>query len=143
MPDQVATIFGEATAEQQIQCCKLEATAFAAPLTESDYVEREAYLGERSPGLKYWCVSRADDPTKILASCKTVPRDIIIRDSDGIRTEGAFCIAGVVTDSQFRGQGLASQLLAHVAKWMDGSGNAAASMLYTSIGNVRAEDQSY
>jgi GNAT superfamily N-acetyltransferase len=133
--------FSEATTEQRLQCCKLAATAFAAPLSETDYIEREEYLSQRplarDKGLRFWCLALAEDPAQVLATCKTIYRDILIRDTNGSQQEKCFCVASVVTDSKFRRYGLATLLLKEVVKWMDRLGDAAASMLYTSIGDVR------
>lgn len=138
----IDVVFGEATPEQQVQCFKLAATAFGAPLSEEDYIQREEYLGQRpltrNKGWRIWSLSSAEDPSQVLATCKTMHRDLLVRDAEGTRTRQAYCISSVVTSSQHRGLGLASQLLKHVAEWLDGPGDAVASMLYTIVGDVRA-----
>lgn len=137
----IAVVFGEANPEQRIQCFKLAAAAFGLPLSEEDYIKREEYLGDRpltrNKGWRIWCLSLAEDPNKVLATCKTMHRDLLVRDPDGTHKHQAYCISSVVTDTQYRGHGLASQLLKHVAEWLDGPGNAVASMLYTIVGDVR------
>ncbi|KAK6088010.1 hypothetical protein SCUP234_01076 [Seiridium cupressi] len=134
--------FGEATFEQRAQCCKLAAIEFGAPLTTFDYLEREQYLGDlaltRNNGWRFWCLYLATNLEVVLATCKTIRRDIIVRDAKGVREERGYCIASVVTNPQFRGRGLASLLLEQIAAWIDGPGDAYASMLYTSIGDFYA-----
>jgi GNAT superfamily N-acetyltransferase len=136
----LTVIFEEADDHQRIQCMKLGATSFREPLSAEDYVKREEYLAQRpltrNGGLRYWCLRPGSDPAQILAKCQTIQRDIIVRDAKGCRQQQCYCIASVITDPQFRGYGLASLLLERVAKWMDGDGEATASMLYQSIGNV-------
>ncbi|KAH8889030.1 hypothetical protein GQ53DRAFT_723820 [Thozetella sp. PMI_491] len=135
--------FGEATAEQQIQCLKLAAAAWSTPLSEEDYMERDIFLNQRplfrDGGGHCWCLFQKDNPLNVFASCKTIPRDILVRDTNGTRKESAFCIASVVTNPRHRKLGLSSLLLKCVADWMDGPGNAAASMLSTSIGDFYAK----
>lgn len=138
-------VFGEANPEQQVRCYQLAAMAFGPPLSEADYVEREEYLGQRplarNKGWRIWCLSLAEDPSEVLATCKTIRKDLVVRDSDGSREEQAYCIASVFTNPRYRGHGFASLLMKHVAEWMDGPGSAAASMLYTIVGDVRTRKQ--
>lgn len=64
-------------------------------------------------------------------------RDLLIRDVDGVREEQGYCVATVITDSKYRNHGLATFLLENVSRWMDGSGGAEASTLYSDVGMVR------
>ena len=137
----VEVAFGEATPEQQLQCCKLAGTAFAAPLSQDQYVELEDYLGSLPlavhKGRRYWCLFPSNNPNRILATCKTLHRFFLVKDGPAaIRQGDGYCIASVITKSDYRGSGLASVLLSHVADWMDGAGAGTASMLYCSIGDV-------
>jgi hypothetical protein len=136
----IKATFGEATTEQQVQCSKLAATAFSSPLSEEAYMERERYLSQRplvrDGGWRCWCLFRTDNPAYILATCKTIRRDIFIRDEHTVHKELGFCISSFITDPRYRQLGLGSLLLRCVAEWMDGPGNATVSMLYTSIGEV-------
>lgn len=138
---QILVTMSEATPQQQQQCYKLAAAAFASPLSQEDYLKREQFLESRpltrNNGCRLWCVYLADGVEEVLATCKTIDRDLLIKTSDGISEGGGYCIASVVTDPRYRNSGLASLLLRYVGDWMDGPGKAAASMLYTSIGNVR------
>jgi hypothetical protein len=79
----------------------------------------------------------AEDPARIPATCKTIYRDILIRHMNSSQQEKCFCVATVVADSKFSRYGLTTLLLKEVFKRMDRLGDAAASMLYTSIGDVR------
>ena len=140
-PDGPLTVlFGEADHSQRLQCMKLAAKSFRNPLSTEDYLEREEHLSQRpltqNGGLRYWCLYIDKDPAQILATCKTIQRDIFVRDAGGSCQQQCYCIASVITDPQFRRYGLASLLLMRLAGWMDGRGNAFASMLYTSIGDV-------
>ena len=139
-------LFGETNQSQRVQCSKLAATSFHEPLSVADYLEREEYLAHRpltqDGRLRYWCLALEKNPAQVLATCKTMQRDILVRDVNGSRQQQCYCIASVITDSQFRRNGLASLLLERVAKWMDGPGDATASMLYTSIGDVSVKTES-
>ncbi|KAI1125661.1 hypothetical protein F5Y10DRAFT_279330 [Nemania abortiva] len=131
--------FGEATSEQIVSCRKLAGAEFSKPLTRDDYVEQENYLKQKplakDGGLRVWCLSLTHDPSQVLATCKTIPRELLIRRVGGTSRQRAYCIASVVTNPQYRGLGLASRLLEFVAEWLDGPGDAVASVLYTSIGD--------
>lgn len=142
----VEVAVGEATPEQQLQCCKLAGTAFAAPLSQDQYVELEDYLGSLSLAVdgsrRYWCLFPTNNPNCILATCKTLHRFILVRDGQAALSQGdGYCLASVITNPDYRKSGLASVLMEHVAEWMDGPGAGTGSMLYTSIGDVSAEPQ--
>lgn len=147
LPDgPVEAAFGEATPEQQLQCCKLAGSAFAAPLSQDQYVELEDYLGSLplavSQGRRYWCLFATNSPNCILATCKTLHRFILVKDGQAAPEESdGYCIASVITNPDYRKAGLASVLMEHVAQWMDGPGKGNASMLYTSIGDVSLDTQ--
>jgi GNAT superfamily N-acetyltransferase len=136
------TIFAEASGAQRAQCFQLGAASFGAPLSAEQYLEREAFFDTlpllRDGGLRVWCLLDAEDRNRVITTCKTVRRDLFIRDGPGEgRKAQGFCLASVVCDPQFRGQGFTSILLEEVAKWADGPGQAAVTFLYTSIGSVR------
>ncbi|KAH8714074.1 hypothetical protein GQ44DRAFT_811314 [Phaeosphaeriaceae sp. PMI808] len=127
--------FGEATESQRRQRNVLAASAFGPPLSKTDFIEREEYMANQclaqNCGLRTWCLYRDDGSDCVLAACQTLRRELLITDSAGTRKEIGYCIASVVTQPNHRGQGLASRLLHDVAQWLDGSGEAAASMLYS------------
>ncbi|KAF1851890.1 uncharacterized protein K460DRAFT_413384 [Cucurbitaria berberidis CBS 394.84] len=137
LPTPVPTdvVFGEATPDQRLQCYKLAAAAFGSHLSEADFVDRETFLNDqpltRNGGCRVWCLYRANAPSTVLSTCRTIRRAILLKDSHGIREEIGYCIVSVVTSTEHRGQGLASLLLHHVAQWLDGPGQAAVSMLYS------------
>jgi GNAT superfamily N-acetyltransferase len=138
----IKVVFSEASPSQKDQISKLTWAAFGVPLPEADHIEREEYLLQ-SPinangGMRYWCLAIASDDNlgKVVATCKTVHRDLLVRDKDGCREEQGYCIASVVTDPHFRKHGLQTLLLKNVADWMDRDGGATASTLYTSVGDV-------
>ena len=141
--DSISVVFKEASPSQRLQCRKLAAPPFGAPLNESDYVQLDEYLGDvpltRDNGWRFWCLCLAGDRDQVLATCKTVHRTLFVREGDTATERQAYCIASVVTDPRYRGYGLASLLLEHVADWMDGPGGAIASLLYTSIKEVGKE----
>ncbi|KAI0854176.1 hypothetical protein F5Y00DRAFT_256674 [Daldinia vernicosa] len=140
-------IFSEATtSEERVRCAKLASTAFGKPLTPERYLEREEYLAShplaRGTGWRWWCLTLADNPEHVLSMCKTMHRDLLVRDGSATggetvvaRQEQGYCICSVVTDSNYRGRGLASVLLKGVAEWLDGPGNATASILYSDVGD--------
>ncbi|KAG4223629.1 hypothetical protein PC116_g27907 [Phytophthora cactorum] len=139
-------VFSEATAQQdKILCAKLASTAFGKSLTPEGYLEREDYLAKqplaRGTGWRWWYLTLADDPEQVLAMCKTMHRDLLVRDGSAtgeklsVRQEQGYCICSVVTSSSYRGRGLASIMLKAVAKWLDGPGNATASILYSDVGD--------
>ncbi|KAI0424999.1 hypothetical protein F5Y09DRAFT_322862 [Xylaria sp. FL1042] len=139
---EVLTItFGEATHGQLLPCRHLAWAEFGKPLSKEDYVEQQQYLAQKPlvsdklKGWRIWCLSLAHDPTQILTTCKTIPRELLIRDDSGMRRQKGYCIASVVTHPRYRGQGLATRLLKFVGTWLDGPGDAIASMLFTSIGD--------
>ncbi|KAI6084793.1 hypothetical protein F4821DRAFT_164740 [Hypoxylon rubiginosum] len=137
----LAIVFSEATtAPERIRCSTLASTAFGKSLSAAEYLEREEYLGNlplaRGAGWRVWSLRSANDPNLVFAMCKTLHRDLLVRDIDGIISqEQGYCICSVITDSRYRGRGLASVLLKNVAEWLDGPGNAKASMLYSDIGD--------
>ncbi|POS74371.1 hypothetical protein DHEL01_v207236 [Diaporthe helianthi] len=144
LPDgPVEVAVGEATPAQQLECCKLAGTAFAAPLSQAQYVELEDYLGNLplavDRGRRYWCLFPTNNPNCILATCKTLHRFILVRKGTEVSENDGYCIASVITNPAYRKAGLASVLLGHVAEWMDGPGAGMASMLYTSIGDFYAK----
>ncbi|KAI5924200.1 hypothetical protein F4810DRAFT_666180 [Camillea tinctor] len=135
----VAMTFGEVAAEQRTQYHKLGANAFGWPLSEEDYTEREEFLDSlpltQNGKWRFWCVARADDPGQIVAACKTIHRDLLIRDAQGVRLAKGYGIASVVTHADYRRCGLAAFMMKRVAAWLDGEGNAAASILYSNVGD--------
>lgn len=142
----VEVAVGEATPEQQLQCCKLAGTAFAAPLSQHQYVELEDYLGSLPLAVegsrRYWCLFPTSDPNCILATCKTLHRFFLVKNGQAtLSQDDGYCIASVITNPDYRKSGLASVLMEHVAAWMDGEGAGTASMLYTSIGDVSLDPQ--
>jgi GNAT superfamily N-acetyltransferase len=133
----IVAVFGEANSEQRLACYKLGATAFLPPLTPAQYIEREEFVStlplSQDNGSRIWCVYREDDPNRVVSTCRTIDRDLIVRDAHGVtRRERGYCIASVVSDQEYRERGLASFLLEQVAEWMDGPGQGVADFLYTS-----------
>ncbi|KAK8044542.1 hypothetical protein PG993_004566 [Apiospora rasikravindrae] len=137
----ITVIFSEANNQQHhLQCCKLAAAAFGAPLSEQDYLEREEYLDQQPltqhGGWRTWCLrTTTEPPGQVVSACKTIQRSLLVSEAGTVGERKGYCIASVVTHPDFRGRGLASALLEHLARWLDGPGDAYASMLYTSIGN--------
>ncbi|OJD26927.1 hypothetical protein ACJ73_01689 [Blastomyces percursus] len=71
---------------------------------------------------------------RVVATCKTLNRDLLVRTAAETQEGQGYCIGAVATDKRYRRLGLAKFLLRAVARWMDGPGRAEASMLYSSIG---------
>lgn len=136
-------VLGEATPEQRFPWCEIVTAAFAPSFPASAFEAQEDYLAQHpltlNQGTRFWCVSLADDPAVVVAVTKTVRRRLLVRDSESVREEDGYCVGYVGTHPEYRRLGLASLLIKHVAAWLDGPGGAAASMLYTSVGDVRDE----
>ncbi|KAI9164086.1 hypothetical protein HJFPF1_05722 [Paramyrothecium foliicola] len=132
-------VCGEATPDQWAPCLEVAGAAFVPQLPPSIVVEHGKALSHhallRDKGVRFWCVSVADDPLSVLAMCGTLRRPLLVRDSQSVREEDGYCIYMVATHSQYRRLGLANMVLKKVTEWLDGESGAAASMLYTSIGD--------
>ena len=138
--------FNEATPSQRKLCYDLASTWSNKPLSPADYIDREAFLSTQpltaGTGWRFWCVTPEDEPAKVLATCKTLHRDMLVKTEDGrVRKEQGYCIATVVTDQRYRRHGLATFLLREVAAWLDGPGGAVASMLYSDVGKVSVQSR--
>ncbi|KAI1205888.1 uncharacterized protein F4807DRAFT_441797 [Annulohypoxylon truncatum] len=146
----LSVLFSEAvTPDTRLQCSKLSGSAFGKSLSAPQFLEREALLGTHPLAVgtrwRFWNLTLAEasagndddneEGAKVVALCKTLHRDLLIRDERGTRREQGYCLCSVVTDDEYRGRGLASVLLGKVAEWMDGEGGAVASMLYSDVGD--------
>ncbi|KAI1383600.1 uncharacterized protein F4822DRAFT_421111 [Hypoxylon trugodes] len=139
----LSTVFSEATTpEQRLRGARLAATAFGKSLSQEGYLKRDEFLSKAPlasgpKGWHIWNLTVADDPEHVIAMCKTMHRDLLLREGvePTVRQEQGYCVCSVVTDSRYRGRGLASVLLKSVAEWIDGPGGAAASMLYSDVGD--------
>jgi GNAT superfamily N-acetyltransferase len=128
-------VFGEAMDDQLVQCDALAACAFAQPLSEAEYVEREDFMSRQelaeNHGVRTWCLYSGQSTGQVLAACKTVIREILVTDPHGCQRGLGYCFSSVVTRPDHRGRGLAPILLQNVARWLDGPGEASVSMLYS------------
>jgi GNAT superfamily N-acetyltransferase len=127
-------IFSEANAGQQVECDKLAASAFGHPLSVSDFLEREEYMRRHAlaqHGVRTWCLYNNTGVCQILATCKTIKRELLVTDGFGSHQQTGYCISSVITHPDFRGRGFARMLLHNVAEWLDGPGDACVSMLYS------------
>lgn len=133
----ITVLFGEATAQQQLGCDKLAASAWGSYLGEDEILAREAHLRSQdlacNGGGRTWCLYREDDQDQILSTCKTLRRQFFVREAEGPHEVSGCCITSVITVQMYRGLGLASYMLRNVAEWLDGPGNASVSMLYSGI----------
>lgn len=133
-------VFGEAAPEQRLPWCGVVTAAFAPSFPASAFMEHEEYLSRHpltvNQGTRFWCISLANDSGSILAVCKTIRRRFLVRDIESIREENGYCIGYVATHPDYRRLGLATLLMQQIAGWLDGPADAAASMLYTSVGDV-------
>jgi GNAT superfamily N-acetyltransferase len=131
---------GEATNDQLVQCEALAASAFAQPLSETEYIEREDFMNKQvlaaNAGVRTWCLHSCEGTRQVLAACKTVIREVLVTDHHGSHRGSGYCFSSVVTHPDHRGQGLAPMLLRNVASWLDGPGDARASMLYSNKEHV-------
>lgn len=136
--------FREAKDEQILSCHNLAGVAFGQPLSSADFIDREKFmmrLASKQGGRRWWriwCVFPVEDPSRVLASCKTIRRDILVKDSStgDVRDRLGYCISSVVVDSTHRGLGIGAYLLAGIKQWLDTEGEAALSMLYSSKQDV-------
>ena len=136
--------FGEAKDEQILSCHELAGIAFGKPLSSTDYIARENFmmrLASKQGGQSWWriwCVFPVEDPSRVLASCKTIRRDMLVKGSftGEARHRLGYCISSVVVDSAHRGLGIGAYLLAGIKEWLDTEGEAALSMLYSSKEDV-------
>lgn len=135
MSNVLVSIFAQATPDQRIACEKLAASAFRGPLSEEEYLEREDFMRNqalaKNGDIRTWCLFSKDDPNLILATCVTFARKLLLTDRCGSRAATGYCIGSVISHPDHRGQGHASTLLSNVAEWLDGPGNAFASVLYS------------
>ncbi len=135
--DTVTALFGEATAEQQIECYTLSSSAWASYLDEDEVIAREKHLSveslSRDGGRRTWCLYRQDDPGSVLSTCKTLRRDFRLENTGNTHQVGGYCITSVCTATLYRGHGLASHMLRNVTDWLDGPGQALVSVLYSGI----------
>ncbi|ORY58055.1 uncharacterized protein BCR38DRAFT_75647 [Pseudomassariella vexata] len=132
-------VLGEQTPDQKSPCWELAVAAFAPQIPASAFAEQAEALWKhplaRNQGVRFWCISLADDPASVVAMCGTIRRPLLVRDSESTREEDGYCVFMVATHAQYRRRGLAKILLKRIAEWLDGPGDAAASMLYTSVGD--------
>jgi len=83
------------------------------------------------------CIYMRTQPNNVLSACRTVRRDFYINDKDGARLAKGYCIEKIITQYAYRRRGLASALIQCLGWWMDNSGDADVSILYTSCRSVR------
>ena len=114
------TIFQEATADQQIECDALAASAFRGLLSPTEFLEREDFMRQQplaaNQGVRTWCLCRESDKSEILATCKTVRRELLETGGNGSRRQNGYCIAAVVTHQKLRGLGYGKMLLRNLAQ---------------------------
>lgn len=129
--------FREAIAEQLLNCYILAGSSWESYLDEDEIIGREQHLSTQSlareGGCRTWCLYRQDDHTQVLSTCRTTRRSFLLCDKEDIHEIKGHCVTSVVTALLYRGHGLASHLLRNVAQWLDGSGEAAVSLLYSGI----------
>jgi GNAT superfamily N-acetyltransferase len=135
--NKIAVLFGEAIAQQRHECYALAASAWGSYLEEDEVVAREQHLNEQplavNGGSRTWCLYRQDDHDQILSTCKTVDRAFVLNGTEDTRELRGYCVTSVYTPLLYRGHGLASHMLNNVARWLDGPGEGAVSVLYSGI----------
>ncbi|KAK7948522.1 uncharacterized protein PG986_009408 [Apiospora aurea] len=134
----IEAVFGEASPEQRVECFKQAGCSFVWSVPEDQWIAAEEQLGQlpllRGKGCRHWCLYKADAPNEIISSLRTIRREVLIRDEQGVRQETGYDIAMVATDAKYRGHGLASFLMRKVGEWADGPGAAPVTTLYTAVG---------
>jgi hypothetical protein len=135
--NKIAVLFGEVTAQQRHNCYTLTAGAWGPYLDEHEVIAREEYLNEQplalNGGSRTWCLYRQDDHDQILSTCKTIYRSFILNETGATEELRGYCVTSVYTPLLYRDHGLASYMLGNLARWLDGSGEAAVSVLYSGI----------
>lgn len=133
----ISVLFGEATAQQRLSCYVIAASAWGSYLDEDEVVAREEHLNEQplalNGGSRTWCLYQEDDRHEILSTCKTIDGPFILNGSGRNQELLGYCITSVYTALLYRGHGLASHMLHNIARWLDGPGQAAVSVLYSGI----------
>ncbi|KAK3363354.1 hypothetical protein B0T25DRAFT_38043 [Lasiosphaeria hispida] len=129
-------VFAEATPEQRQLSWALNGESWAPPLSTSDYLAREEHLSlqelSKDGQCKYWVVYLKGHPRKIIASCESTRKTILISEN-GVSREGhGYGIASVYTNPAYRRQGIAAMMLHKVQEQMDRDSDC--SVLYSDIG---------
>ncbi|KAF8463539.1 hypothetical protein BDZ91DRAFT_764653 [Kalaharituber pfeilii] len=115
----------EATKEQIKQARKGHAASWAAGLTVEQYLGREEHIASqpltRNGGIKFWVLTDATDPTKVLCSCETMAKEAVVRlRNGGVERTLSHVIGSVFTPEKNRGRGYASVMLDKMTELLDG-----------------------
>jgi GNAT superfamily N-acetyltransferase len=138
------------TPEEKIATWTLNSVNWGTALSESDYLEREAYLTTvplaRHGGVTHWIlVDRNLPPNErpILASCESLRKPVLVS-RNGVITEGiTHGIGSVFSQPKYRGKGYASRMLRELGpilkEWqvdqnIPGKRSCPFSILYSDIG---------
>ena len=110
----------QATDKEKEKTFRLNGASWRGALCISDYLEREAHLGEqfltRDGGITYWILvdtTLKADKRPILASCETLRKRAWIAKSGKIEEVVAHGIGSVFCNPKYRGRGYAKALLLH------------------------------
>jgi GNAT superfamily N-acetyltransferase len=138
-PSDVLT-FGQASNEQLDIVWRLNAQAWAAPISVEDHITRERTLSEqdltKDGAWKTWVLIASPGSDEIVASCETFLKTVLISTEDGLRRARGFAIASVFTNPKHRGKRMANLLLDHLKRWLDEEGDGELCVLYSDIGKV-------
>ncbi|KAH8150912.1 uncharacterized protein LAJ45_05094 [Morchella importuna] len=139
--------FRQASVREKLICWNRNSASWGGLLNLPDYLGRETLNGSqlmtRDGQIKYWVLSSLDkppaegeeEPDTIYAACETLQKPVIVKTKDGDCTEEiSYGIASVYTNPKCRRKGVASVLLARLAKWLDTEGNCRVSALYSDVG---------
>ena len=138
----------QATDKEKEKTFRLNGASWRGALCISDYLEREAHLGEqfltRDGGITYWILvdtTLKADKRPILASCETLRKRAWIAKSGKIEEVVAHGIGSVFCNPKYRGRGYAKRMMAELGKkletWQQPEGKKSMfSVLYSDIGKV-------
>lgn len=137
-------VFGQAVNEQLDIIWRLNAKAWAGPLSLESYLERERFLSEqdlnKEGAWRTWALTVSGNPNEIVSSCETFEKKVWYYENNTMRPATAFGIASVYTNPRYRRKGMAALLLEKLKVWLDSDGEGkvkgVVSVLYSDIGLV-------
>jgi len=129
-------VFAEATPEQRQISWELNGMFFASPLSLSDYFAREKLLSQqdlaRDGGCRYWVLYPEGRPDRIIASCESFCKPVLIAENGGVRESRGHSVAHIHTNAEYRRQGMAALLMSRLQVQLEQDGEC--TVLYSDIG---------
>lgn len=129
-------VFAEATTEQRQISWELNGVFFASPLSLDDYLAREKLLSQqdlaRDGDCRYWVLFPKGRPGRIIASCESFRKPILIAKDGIVRESRGHSIAHIHTNPEYRRQGMAALLMSRLQEQLEQDGEC--TVLYSDIG---------